>query len=68
MYRKSCCTGGGGGVDMDKMLKFYVKVLYDGQGTVRQAILVVDRSCFTWQETELIKRQGDLSLKMGLEW
>ena len=31
---------------MDKMLKFYVKVfLCDGQGTVRRAILYVDRSC-----------------------
>ena len=27
------------------MLKFYIKVLSDGQGPVRQAILYVDRSC-----------------------
>ena len=53
IYRKSYCTtlfvvvgvGRVGGIGMDKMLKFYGKVLYDEQGIVRQAILCVDRSC-----------------------
>ena len=33
---------------MDKMLKFYVKVLCYGQGTDRRAILYADRSCFSF--------------------
>ena len=33
---------------LDKMLKFYVKFLCDGQGTVRRAILYADKSCSTF--------------------
>ena len=39
MYRKNCCTTPGvkvgGGVSVDKTLKFYIKVFCDGQGIVR---------------------------------
>ena len=49
MYRKSyCITAGtdvGGGSGVSKMFKFYFKVLLcNGQGTLRQAILYVDRA------------------------
>ena len=41
-----CSIGIGCGVSVSKILKFYEKVLlYDGQGTVRRAVLYIDRSC-----------------------
>ena len=57
MYRKSCCTTisvgvGGGSGGMDRMFKF----LFDGQGTVRRAILYMDRSCS--EVTEVQKNIG----------
>ena len=36
---------------MDKMLKFTLKFLCDGQSAVRQAILYTDRSCCKCWET-----------------
>ena len=57
MYSKSCCTtphfGVGGGVD--KMLKF----LCDGQGTVRGAILYVDRFCSVGKSSPRASRIAD---------
>ena len=51
IYRKSCCTTPNVSIGSGRVSKkFYIKILCDGQGAVRQAILYVDRCCqFTGQ-------------------
>ena len=44
-YRKICSTTIGFDIWVSKMLKFYIKVLCDGQGIVMPAMLYTDRSC-----------------------
>ena len=66
MYRKSYCTvpgigvgsgvGVNGGVGSNKMLSFMLKFLCDGQGTVRGAILYMDRSCFHLYKSKVLQK------------